>query len=109
MALAPVTKAVQDILPKDADETGKNADLRLHQLLKACRLAMWPATSLSRMLLPPPTPTTTLPLPTSRLLDTLAGLRPRGHKALALLLDPDDFEPARLAPSAAPVGPAASH
>jgi len=30
------------------------------------------------------------------LLDTLAGLRLRGRKALAVLLDPDDFEPARL-------------
>ena len=48
------------------------------------------------MSLPPPTPTTTLPPPASRLLDTLAGLRLRGRKALALLLDPDDFEPARL-------------
>lgn len=40
---------------------------------------------------PPPTP-----LPTaSRLLDTLAGLRQQGRKALAVLLDPDDFLPAR--------------
>ena len=48
------------------------------------------------MSLPPPTPTTTLPPPASHLLDTLAGLRLRGRKALAILLDPDDFEPARL-------------
>ena len=48
------------------------------------------------MSLPPPTPTTTLPPPASRLLDALVGLRPHGRKALALLLDPDDFEPARL-------------
>jgi len=30
------------------------------------------------------------------LLDKLTGLRQRGHKALAVLLDPDDFEPARV-------------
>jgi geranylgeranylglyceryl phosphate synthase family protein len=37
------------------------------------------------------------PLPTaSRLLDKLADLRLRGRKALAVLLDPDDFEPTRL-------------
>jgi phosphoglycerol geranylgeranyltransferase len=47
------------------------------------------------MPLPPPTTTTLLPT-ASRLLDTLAGLRLRGRKALAVLLDPDDFEPARL-------------
>ena len=47
------------------------------------------------MPLPPPI-TTTPSFPASRLLDTLAGLRPRGRKALAVLLDPDDFEPARL-------------
>ena len=42
----------------------------------------------------------TLPLPTppptaSRLLDALAELRQQGRKALAVLLDPDDFTPAR--------------
>jgi phosphoglycerol geranylgeranyltransferase len=42
------------------------------------------------MSLPPPT-TTTKSFPTSRLLDTLAELRLRGRKALAVLLDPDDF------------------
>ena len=42
------------------------------------------------MSLPPPT-TTTQSLPTSRLLDALAALRLRGRKALAVLLDPDDF------------------
>ena len=42
------------------------------------------------MSLPPPT-TTTQPLPASRLLDALAGLRQHGRKALAVLLDPDDF------------------
>ncbi|RZK18508.1 MAG: geranylgeranylglyceryl/heptaprenylglyceryl phosphate synthase [Hymenobacter sp.] len=42
------------------------------------------------MSLLPPT-TTTQSLPASRLLDTLAGLRLRGRKALAVLLDPDDF------------------
>jgi phosphoglycerol geranylgeranyltransferase len=47
------------------------------------------------MPLPPPA-TTTLSPSASRLLDTLAGLRLRGRKALAVLLDPDDFEPARL-------------
>lgn len=47
------------------------------------------------MPLPPPT-TTTPSFPASRLLDTLAGLRLLGRKALAVLLDPDDFEPARL-------------
>jgi phosphoglycerol geranylgeranyltransferase len=47
------------------------------------------------MPLPPPTTTTLFPT-ASRLLDTLAGLRLHGRKALAVLLDPDDFEPARL-------------
>ena len=47
------------------------------------------------MPLPPPN-TTTLSPPAPRLLDTLAGLRLRGRKALAVLLDPDDFEPVRL-------------
>ncbi|RZK16055.1 MAG: geranylgeranylglyceryl/heptaprenylglyceryl phosphate synthase, partial [Hymenobacter sp.] len=42
------------------------------------------------MLLPPPN-TTTHPLPANRLLDTLAELRAHGRKALAVLLDPDDF------------------
>jgi len=41
---------------------------------------------------PLPPITTTTPTPTaSRLLDSLAGLRRRGRKALAVLLDPDDF------------------
>ncbi len=47
------------------------------------------------MSLPPLTTTTLLP-PASRLLDKLADLRLRGHKALAVLLDPDDFEERRL-------------
>jgi geranylgeranylglyceryl phosphate synthase family protein len=47
------------------------------------------------MSLPPPN-TTTKPLPASRLLDTLAGLRLCGRKALAVLLDPDDFDADRL-------------
>lgn len=47
------------------------------------------------MFLPPPA-TTTNPLPANRLLDTLAGLRARGQKSLAVLLDPDDFEPGRV-------------
>ncbi len=46
------------------------------------------------MPLPPPT-TTPFP-PANRLLDDLVGLRPRGRKALAVLLDPDDFEPGRV-------------
>ncbi len=46
------------------------------------------------MFLPPPN--TTTPPTASRLLDKLAGLRARGHKALAVLLDPDDFEADRL-------------
>ena len=46
------------------------------------------------MPLPPPT---TLPLPpANRLLDDLVGLRQCGRKALAVLLDPDDFEPGRV-------------
>jgi geranylgeranylglyceryl phosphate synthase family protein len=47
----------------------------------------------------PLTPSITIktPLPTaSRLLDKLADLRLHGRKALAVLLDPDDFEPVRL-------------
>jgi putative glycerol-1-phosphate prenyltransferase len=43
------------------------------------------------MLLPPPN-TTTLPT-ANRLLEELLGLRARGCKALAVLLDPDDFTP----------------
>ena len=47
--------------------------------------------------MPPTPPTTKTPIPTAnRLLDTLAELRLRGRKALAVLLDPDDFEPTRL-------------
>ncbi len=46
------------------------------------------------MLLPPPN-TTTLPT-ANRLLDELAQLRASGRKALAVLLDPDDFEAARV-------------
>lgn len=40
---------------------------------------------------PPPTPTPTA----NRLLDRLVELRQQGRKALAILLDPDDFAPAR--------------
>ncbi len=47
------------------------------------------------MLLPPPT-TTTTSRPANRLLDELADLRQHGRKALAVLLDPDDFEPIRV-------------
>jgi len=47
------------------------------------------------MFLPPPNTTTPLP-PASRLLDELLGLRARGQKALAVLLDPDDFAADRL-------------
>ncbi len=47
------------------------------------------------MPLPPPATTTIFPI-ANRLLDKLTGLRLRGRKALAVLLDPDDFEPARL-------------
>ena len=43
----------------------------------------------------PKTPTPTPP-PTTRLLDTLAGYRQQGRKALAVLLDPDDFAADRL-------------
>jgi putative glycerol-1-phosphate prenyltransferase len=47
------------------------------------------------MFLPPPN--TTTPLPTAnRLLDELLGLRARGRKALAVLLDPDDFATHRI-------------
>ena len=45
MALALVTKAVQDILPKDKDETGKNADLAPSSASKGVPPATWPATS----------------------------------------------------------------
>lgn len=45
MALALVTKTVQDILPKDADETGKNADLAPSSAPKGVPPATWPATS----------------------------------------------------------------
>ncbi|WP_223648340.1 hypothetical protein [Hymenobacter psoromatis] len=45
MALALVTKAVQDILPKDKDETGKNADLVPSSAAKGVPPATWPATS----------------------------------------------------------------
>ncbi len=46
------------------------------------------------MFLPPPNTTTS---PTAnRLLDSLAELRARGRKALAVLLDPDDFAPERI-------------
>lgn len=46
------------------------------------------------MFLPPPNTTTS---PTAnRLLDSLAGLRACGRKALAVLLDPDDFVPERI-------------
>jgi geranylgeranylglyceryl phosphate synthase family protein len=46
------------------------------------------------MFLPPPN-TTTSPT-TNRLLDELLGLRARGRKALAVLLDPDDFAAHRI-------------
>ena len=45
MALALVTKAVQDILPKDKDETSKNADLAHSTASKGVPPATWPATS----------------------------------------------------------------
>ena len=45
----------------------------------------------------PKTPTPTPPSPPgSRLLDTLAGYRQQGRKALAVLLDPDEFDADRL-------------
>ncbi len=47
------------------------------------------------MSLTPPT-TKNLLRPASHLLNKLADLRLRGRKALAVLLDPDDFEPVRL-------------
>lgn len=47
------------------------------------------------MSLPPPT-TTTNPFPANHLLDKLVGLRQHKRKALAVLLDPDDFEPGRV-------------
>jgi putative glycerol-1-phosphate prenyltransferase len=46
------------------------------------------------MFLPPPN-TTTLPT-ANRLLDALVELRAHGRKALAVLLDPDDFAPERI-------------
>ena len=45
---------------------------------------------------PPSTPTTQPAARPNPLLDTLTGLRTRGRKALAVLLDPDDFEAARM-------------
>ncbi|AMR27882.1 hypothetical protein A0257_12815 [Hymenobacter psoromatis] len=45
VALAMVTKAVQDIMPKHADETGKNADLAASSATKGAQPIAWPATS----------------------------------------------------------------
>lgn len=45
VALAMVTKAVQDILPKNADETSKNADLADSSATKGAQPVAWPATS----------------------------------------------------------------
>jgi geranylgeranylglyceryl phosphate synthase family protein len=46
--------------------------------------------------MPLPPPITTTSRPANRLLDELADLRRHGRKALAVLLDPDDFEPTRI-------------
>lgn len=45
VALAMVTKAVQDIMPKHADETSKNADLAASSATKGAQPVAWPATS----------------------------------------------------------------
>ncbi len=45
VALAMVTKAVQDIMPKHADETGKNADLAASSAPEGVQPLTWPATS----------------------------------------------------------------
>ncbi|TDN36118.1 hypothetical protein E4631_07515 [Hymenobacter sp. UV11] len=45
VALAMVTKVVQDIMPKDADETSKNADLAASSATKGAQPVAWPATS----------------------------------------------------------------
>ena len=45
VALAMVTKAVQDIMPKHADETSKNADLAASSATKGVQPVAWPATS----------------------------------------------------------------
>ncbi len=45
VALAMVTKAVQDIMPKHADETSKNADLAGSSATKGVQPVTWPATS----------------------------------------------------------------
>jgi hypothetical protein len=45
VALAMVTKAVQDIIPKHADETSKNADLAASSATKGAQPVTWPATS----------------------------------------------------------------
>ncbi|MGI4742023.1 MAG: hypothetical protein ACRYG7_43210 [Janthinobacterium lividum] len=45
VALAMVTKAVQDIMPKNADETGKNADLAASSAPEGVQPLTWPATS----------------------------------------------------------------
>jgi len=45
VALALVTKAVQDIMPKHADETGKNADLAASSVTEGVQPIAWPATS----------------------------------------------------------------
>jgi len=45
VALAMVTKAVQDIMPKNADEASKNADLAASTATKGAQPVAWPATS----------------------------------------------------------------
>lgn len=45
VALAMVTKAVQDIMPKNADEASKNADLAVSSATKGTQPVAWPATS----------------------------------------------------------------
>jgi len=45
VALALVTKAVQDFMPKHEEETGKNADLAASSASVGVPPATWPATS----------------------------------------------------------------
>lgn len=45
VALAMVTKAVQDIMPKNADEASKNTDLAASSATKGTQPVAWPATS----------------------------------------------------------------
>lgn len=45
IALAMVTKVVQDIMPKNASETGKNSDLAASSATKGVPPTAWPATS----------------------------------------------------------------